>query len=163
MTELLYFNPKKNTSNTDHIIFKLLPKNKKENWKVDEAERILDPMQLLYYYGYILAYGVLHLLPIKHQENVMNLVDAGIMDDIIAYYTPDLTDSYVTKDRFFYKKKEFNLPEGYIPRMRYVDENKNILVDCVGPQGKTKVFRFVAGNKKKGHRWEVWRDVNAKK
>lgn len=164
MTELLYFNPKKNNSTTDHVIFKLLPKNEEEGWKVNEAERLLEPMQLLYYYGYIIVYGVLHFLPQEHQENIMNLVNAGILDDIIAYYAPDLTDSYVTKNKFFYKQKEFTLPKGYSPRMRYIDENGYILVDSIDSKGRTRVFRFITEENKdlRSYRWEVWRDHEEK-
>lgn len=155
MAELLFFNPKKNTTSIDHIIFKFLPKSKNEKWKVDEAERLLEPMQLLYYYGYVIAYGVLHLLPDKHQESVMNLIDAGIMDDVVAEYAPELTDSYVTKDKFYYKEQEYKLPGGYVPRMRYVDDNEYILVDSVSAEGEPKLFRFLEGIKG----WEVWRDA----
>lgn len=158
MTELLYFNPKKNISSTDHIIFKLLPRNKKEAWKADEAERMLDPMQLLYYYGYVLVYGIFDFLPPRHQESIKNLIDAGIMDDILAHYAPDLTDSYVTQDKFYYKQKEVQTPENYIPRIRYIDEHNNILVNCVGPNGEIKVFRFIPED-----RWEVWHEVDAEK
>lgn len=155
MAELLFFNPKQNTTSIDHIIFKLLPKSKEEGWKADEAERLLEPMQLLYYYGYVIVYGVLHLLPEEHRESVMNLVDAGIMDDIVAEYAPDLTDSYVTKDKFYYKEQEYKLPWGYIPRMRYIDENEYILVDSLSAEGEPKLFRFLEGIKE----WEVWRNA----
>lgn len=155
MADLLYFNPKKNVSATDHIIFKLLPKNKEEGWKADKAEELLDPMQLLYYYGYVIAYGVFDLLPEHHKESILNLIDAGIMDDIIAFYAPDFTSSYVTKGKFYYKKKEVPLPKGYTPRMRYVDENGYILVDSVDQGGKIRVFRFI----EEDYAWEEWGEV----
>jgi len=80
------------------------------------------------------------------------------MDDIIAHYAPELSDTYVTKDKFYYKKKEVKLPGNYKPRIRYIDEHNNILVNCIGPNGEIKVFRFVPEDK-----WEVWQVVNEEK
>ncbi|OPL10239.1 MAG: hypothetical protein AVO34_11580 [Firmicutes bacterium ML8_F2] len=153
MGQVLYFYHR----DLDSELIDLLPRSEKEYWRADLAEKLLEPARLIEYYSYAIAYGVLHLLPVKHIERVRSYVDAGLYDDFVAAFMPSLSDSYISDGKFFYKGQVFYPPKGYTPDFRRI-ERGNILVDCVGEHGDTQTFRFVTRKQNKyiTYRWELW-------
>lgn len=147
MSKLLYFRPRHNSTSLDKQLLKMLPKSRVESGKANTAEKMLSEKEFIYYLALAIAYNAYKLLPELHQEYVKNLIDLGILDEIAVRCHTDVTDSCVTDDeRFIYEGIEYDLPAGYVPLLRYI-ENGEIFVEAIRNDKRIKkTYRFVCDN-----------------
>lgn len=151
--KVLYFQPKRHRTPTNRRLLKLIPRDKGEAWKADRAEQVLSEEMYVYYLALVLVHHAAHLLPKHHQENIVKLIQSGILDDLAMSCYPGITESCVTDDgKFIYQDQEYPLPKGYKPFIRVIDENGDIFVEAYKDDGNRKVYQFILQNG--CHYWE---------
>ena len=91
----------------------------------------------------------------EHQEVINNLTKYGIFDELAVSTKTNLTNCYVSSNgEFIYDDIGYDLPKGYIPRVRIVDENDNIYVEAFSDKGERNVFQFIYYGDSKKYTWK---------
>lgn len=154
MPNLIYFQPRRYRTPQNKLILKFVPRDATESHKADMAEKILSEEQYVYYLALVLVHQAYNLMPKKHQDAIKNLVDAGILDDLAVSTGTKLTNCCVTMEgEFLYNDIEFKLPIGYIPRMRYIDENGDIFVEAFNGN-RRRVYEFIYYKSNYRNKWK---------
>lgn len=153
MSNLLYFQSKENRTPRNKMILKFVPRDISESYKADIAEKVLNEDLYVHYLALILVHKAYHLMPKKHQDNIKRLVDLGILDELAIVTDANLTNSCVTiKGEFLFNDIEFELPEGYIPKLRVVDQDGNIYVEALSGE-RRRVYEFIYYKSSFRHKW----------
>lgn len=151
MSNILLFRPRKHKDSRRQQIINLVPKDKSEGYKADIAEKALEPKDYMYYLAYILSYNAYNYISNKHRERVRELINIGVLDEIAYTSKSGLTDSCVRYNSFIYKNKEYELPNNYIPRLRFVVDD-NIYIEAFNSEGDCQLYKFIYENVT--HKWE---------
>ncbi|CCQ93714.1 hypothetical protein CULT_1490010 [[Clostridium] ultunense Esp] len=159
MSNIIYFQPKEQRNPLNKMIFKLVPRNSSEAYKADVAEKVLSGELYIYYLALVLIHKAYHLVPERHQVNIKRLVDIGVLDELAIIAEIHLTNSCVTSEgKFVFNGKEFELPKGYIPKLRIVDQEGNIYVEAFNGS-RRRIYEFIYY--KSGYR-HIWLRVDDK-
>lgn len=159
MSNIIYFQPKEQRNSLNKMIFKLIPRNSSETYKADVAEKVLTEELYIYYLALVLVHKAYHLVPERHQVNIKKLINLGILDELAIITEYNLTNSYVTSEgEFMCNGIEFELPEGYIARLRVMDQEGNIYVEAFNGHRK-RIYEFIYY--KSGYR-NIWQRVDDK-
>lgn len=155
MLNLIYFHPTAYENPKEKRILKLVPRDIREADRADIAEKILDPDEFLIYLSYLILYNAYNYVSNYHQQIIEELIKGGVLDDIAVHSKTGLTNSCVTQDkRFIHNNIEFELPDGYKPILRIVDNNGDIFVEAQNNNGKVKIYQFMYYKSDRKYTWK---------
>jgi hypothetical protein len=151
MAQIAFFQPRQFQTPENKMLLRYLPKSKSEGYKADIVEKRFSEELYVRYLALTLVHETYHYLPERHMKKIQHLIDYGVFDELAVTCETGLTDCYVSKGKFYYKNIEFDLPQGYIPRMRFIDEENNIFVEAFSSKGKRRVYQFMLNEKR--YKW----------
>ncbi|HHY42993.1 MAG TPA: hypothetical protein GX514_09175 [Thermoanaerobacterales bacterium] len=152
MAKIAYFQPPEFRSVENRMLLKYVPTSSKEGYKADIVKQKFSEELYIRYLALTIVHEAYQYLPKQHQELIRQLVNYGVFDELAVKCGTNLTNCYISNNTFFYNGIEIELPAGYTPKVRMIDdETGNIYVEAFNSQGKRRVYQFLPNQK--GYTW----------